>query len=210
MYTAEIPNLDLRTSWVRNRTMIYKEGQVCDRFFVVRDGRVLVGAVDNTKGVVDIIGQNELLGTEVIAGSARYRYSALTYPDCQIQAIPRSELPSLYAQYPDLQSRIFSSSEEQTARIIARMDTRLKKGSLASLAMVIRELADPELRVFGVSQQVIGQMAMMETREATNKHLGKMKDRGVIEVAYVNIKVKDEAHLAYIAETGSFQPAYAR
>jgi CRP/FNR family transcriptional regulator len=187
----ELEELERHACWVScpKRQAIYQEGDPVLGLYIIYKGKVKLykRSLDGRRQIFQILGATGLLGEEALAGCTEYASTAEALTDVELLFLSRDDIRALL-EYPSVAERLFErllNRLHQTEELLlethyGRADERLRR----LLLQLAREHGRPResglvLIDLELTQTELGELCGL-TREAVNKHLALLKERGQV------------------------------
>jgi len=187
----ELEELERRAFWVRypKRQAIYQEGDPALGLYIIYKGKVKLykRTLCGQRQIFQILGATGLLGEEILAGSAEYASTAEALTEVELLFLGRDGIRALLKHH-SVAERLFERllrrlhqteelllethygrAEERLTRLLLRLAREHGRLLKSGHTLIDLELTQTEL----------GELAGL-TREAVNKHLSTLKERGVL------------------------------
>jgi CRP-like cAMP-binding protein len=187
---------DLRRCMVevrlRRGQVLFRQGEVGDRLYVIADGKVKLGRVasDGRESLLSLLGPGDMFGELSLFDPGPRTSTAAVVADAQVCALERRALEPLLWQRPDLalcllgrlSRRVRRSAEAQTDLVFHDTPGRVAK-TLVDLSARFGTPCDVGLHLrHDLTQEELAQL-VGASRETVNKVLADFSDRGWIRTA---------------------------
>lgn len=187
---------DLRRCMVevrlRRGQVLFRQGEVGDRLYVIADGKVKLGRVasDGRESLLSLLGPGDMFGELSLFDPGPRTATAAVVTDAQVCALERRALEPLLWQRPDLalcllgrlSRRVRRSAEAQTDLVFHDTPGRVAK-TLVDLSARFGTPCDVGLHLrHDLTQEELAQL-VGASRETVNKVLADFSDRGWIRTA---------------------------
>lgn len=178
---------------------LFTEGETAVEAFLVEQGEVeIYRDTGSRRRVLAHGGPGSMLGDVAMFGDTPHLASARAVRPVRGLRFERSRLLPELAVHPGILMRWLVAGMRQMEQTQRHMVRLMHKTVLAQVADLLLEETDRQPDV-NLSQKTIG-MLLGVSRQSINEALGRLRDQGVVETGYRNIKVLDAARLAAIAE----------
>lgn len=177
---------------------LFKEGAQADAAFLVEQGEVEVYRGEGRKRrVVARGGPGTVLGDLALFGEGRYLANARAGRSVRVIRFERNRLLPELAVHPGVLLRWLVAGVRCIEQSHRRMVGLMHKPVLAQVAGVLLEERQPDVNL---SQSAIAALLGV-SRQSVNEALGALRERGVVQTGYRNIKLLDPDLLAEIADS---------
>ena len=164
--------------------VIFREGDPGDGIYIVKEGRVQIGAVmgNGDRRALSLVGPGELFGEMAVLDNEPRSATALAEDDTTAYFIPRQELLQLLERIPQLSaclvreiSRRLRDFNRQYIQEVLQSERLALVGRFAR--SIIHDLKNP-LNIIGISAEMAGtEKATAETRAAAKQRIRNQVDR---------------------------------
>ncbi|MEZ5226177.1 MAG: Crp/Fnr family transcriptional regulator [Acidimicrobiales bacterium] len=190
---------------LRASEFLFHQGDPCDHFYVVYEGRVDVQAtsIEGQELLFTTLHPGAPIGEATIVSGEQRTASIRARDNATLLAIDRVRFLQLAHEHPEI-SLTLARLAAQTLR---RLSTRVEREAFADLDVRLVELLDSLVSATSagvgrvevqVTQAALG-MQLGVSRESVNKHLGRLAARGLIELGRGRVIVLDAAQFHDLA-----------
>lgn len=180
---------------------LFREGEPAVAAYVVRDGEVeLYRGSGRTRHIIGRLGPGAVLGDIAMFSHEKYLSSASPIKDVTAFRFDRDRLLPELARHPAICLRWLVAALDQlkeTQRRVVHLMHKTVKGQVADLLM---EEADHDGSV-RLSQATLATL-LGASRQTVNEALGELKNAGVVETGYREIRVLDSRGLRRASRDG--------
>ena len=172
-------------------------GRHAEGMWIIREGRVhlFVGA-GRQHQIVQVIERNDVLGDLELALGVRFAYSARAATDTVALYLDRFSFDRLMVDRPELARRWLTNIARRASNGQHRIVGLLGKSLAVQVARLLREEAVHN--AINLPQRTLAAMLGVQ-RPSLNKVLKDLEKRGLIEVGYGRVSIRDPAGLAHLA-----------
>jgi CRP-like cAMP-binding protein len=179
--------------------LLYREGEVVDRFYVVLDGHVELSLdVGGRKSVVEVARRSTVLGDAAMFGPGRYIMTARVLTGASLLSIPAKSFRARLEERLDITLHMLTTMSFRL-RMLVRQIAELKLKTTAQrlgsflLTMVEAESGRAELR-FPYDKKLVAEQLGMKP-ESLSRALGKLARLGVESLPDNLVVIADVAAL---------------
>jgi CRP/FNR family transcriptional regulator len=188
---------------VRAGDLVFREGQVCEGFYVVVAGSVRLYKIgpDGRERILHVVRPPQSFAEAAMFGPVVYPAFASAVEDCRLILVRREPFLRMLGQQPDFASRLFESLSKWLHRLLDELENETFLNARAKLAnYLLREARRGfggtgacriELRL--PKKEVASQLGMAP--ETLSRALADLEGRGLIRSAGRRIDIPDVASL---------------
>ena len=179
-------------------THLFKEGEPAEAAYLVERGEVEVyRGGGGERRVVNRVGPGSVLGDIAMFGGMPYVSSAKAVDSVRAFRFPRDRLLPELTKHPAVCMRWLIAGLRQLEDTQRRVIRLMHKTVLSQVADLLAEEGERRSEV-GLSQATIGALLGV-SRQSVNEALGRLREQGVVETGYRNIRILDRDRLSEIA-----------
>jgi CRP-like cAMP-binding protein len=173
---------------LRERQVIFGQGDAADAVFYVRSGRVKVTVVSRQgkEAVVAILGKDEFVGEGCLIGQPRRLATATAMTPSEVVRVEKAEIVRVLRDEPAFSQMFISHILARNARVEADLVDQLFNSTEKRLARVLLLLANfgkegrPEAIIAKISQETLADM-IGTTRSRVSHFMNKFRQLGFID-----------------------------
>jgi len=171
----------------RKRQAIYTQGDVADALFVIQKGKVKVSVKSPTgkEAVLDILGDEDFIGKDSIAGQSGRTASATAMTDCKLLRIEKKVMILALAKQVKLANMFWAYVLARNIRYQQDLVDQRCNPSEKRLARILLLLAhfdghgSPETQIPKISHETLAEM-VGTTRSRVSFFMNRFKESGFI------------------------------
>lgn len=179
-------------------THLFKEGAEADAAYLLESGEVeIYRGSGQARRVVSRVGPGSVLGDIAMFGDTPYVSSAKAVGAVRAFRLEKKTLMPELARHPAVCLRWLVAGLRQLEETQRRVIRLMHKTVVAQVADLLAEEGErrPEVRL---SQSTIANLLGV-SRQSVNEALGRLRDQGLVETGYRNIRILDMDRLSDVA-----------
>lgn len=179
-------------------THLFKEGDPAEAAYLIERGEVEVYRGEGRdRRVVTRVGPGSILGDIAMFGDTPYMSSARAVDAVRAFRFPRDRLLPELTKHPAVCLRWLIAGLRQLEDTQRRVIRLMHKTVLSQVADLLAEEGQRRIEV-GLSQETIAALLGV-SRQSVNQALGRLRDQGIVETGYRNIRILDSDRLLEVA-----------